>query len=171
MKMPSIPSGWIYLGIAAATALLLWGTYSLGSTSGEDRIQKKWNDQKTADLLEIQRIRDTYAALEAENRKQLVAVQKELQDAEANHQTELARITTEYDNRLRHSDTRAGVYKRQAEGGAVERSRLASHAAKLDRTLEEGRQLVAELRATVGLRDKQLESLAAQIRADRALLQ
>lgn len=169
MKIPSIPSGWVYLGVAVATALVLWGTYSLGSNSGEAHVQQQWDAQKAKDLLAIQKVRDELSQAESQHRLQVSTLEGELRNVEARYRMELDRLTGDFANRLRDSDTRAGIYQRQAEGGAVERNRLASHAAKLDRSLEEGRRLVAELRTTLGLRDKQVESLAAQIRADREL--
>lgn len=170
MKMPSIPKGWVYLGVVAATALTLWGTYSLGSSSGEAHVQQQWDAQKAKDLLAIQKVRDELSQAESQHRLQVTSLEGELRNAKTRYRMELDRLSGEFTVRLRNSDTRASIYQRQAEGGAVERNRLASHAAKLDRSLEEGRRLVAELRATIGLRDEQLKSLAAQIRADRELM-
>ncbi|UWJ04310.1 putative Rz/Rzl spanin protein [Escherichia phage vB_EcoS_Uz-1] len=72
---------------------------------------------------------------------------------------------------MQQSERRASVYKRQAEAGTLECRSLASHAARLDNSLEEGRRLVEELRATVRLRDNQLIELGKQIQADRKLFE
>ncbi|AHC94031.1 Rz-like spanin [Achromobacter phage JWAlpha] len=170
MKIPTPSKGWLYLGVVAATALTLWGTYSLGSSSGEAHVQQQWDAQKNKDLLAIQKVRDEYSDLETRHRAEMSAVQKELANAETRHRSELDSLAGQYAERVRLSEGRADVYQRQAQGGAAERNRLARHAAELDRSLEAGRRLVAELRATVGLRDEQVKSLAAQIRADRELI-
>ena len=170
MTIPLPHKGWVYLGVAVATVLVLWGTYSLGSNSGEAHVQQQWDAQKAKDLLVIQKLRDDLSQAESQHRLQVSTLEGELRNAEARHRMELDRLNGEFADRLRNSDARANVYQRQAEGGAVERNRLASHAAKLDRSLEEGRRVVAELRTTLGLRDEQLKSLAAQIRADRELI-
>lgn len=170
MKMPSNPKGWVYLGVVAATALTLGGTYFLGSSSGEAHIQQQWDAQKVQDERAAHRLRDEYDKREELHKEQLSAVQKELRDAQALHRTELDRLAGEWADRVRNSESRSALYQRQAQGSAVERERLGRHAAELDRSLEEGRRLVAELRATIGLRDEQLKSLAAQIRADRELM-
>lgn len=169
MKIPSLPSGWVYLIVVVCTVLTLWGTYSLGSNSGEAHVQQQWDAQKAKDLLAIQKVRDELSQAESKHRQEVTSLEGELRNAEALHRNELDRLTGDFTVRLRDSKSRAGVYQRQAQGGAAERDRLARHAAELDRTLEEGRRLVAELRATLGLRDEQVKSLAAQIRADRAL--
>lgn len=170
MMMPSIPKGWVYLGVVAATALTLWGTYYLGSSSGKATIQQQWDAQKIKDLQATNSLRDEYDRRVTHYQQTVASVESELRNVQAQHQVELSRLTAEYSDRLLKSEGRAGVYQRQAQGTAADRERLASHAAKLDRTLEEGRRLVAELRATIGLRDEQLKSLAAQIRADRELM-
>lgn len=164
-------SKWVYLIVVGATALALWGTYSLGSSSGEASVQKKWDDQKIADLREANRLKDENALKEAKHRTEVDDLQKELRDAKSSHESELARIDAEYADRLRKSEGRAAIYQRQAEGGAAQCRSLASHAARLDASLEEGRQLVEELRATLGLRDRQLIQLGEQIKADRRLFE
>jgi hypothetical protein len=56
-----------------------------------------------------------------------------------------------------------------SKASEAERDRLASHAARLDASLAEGRVVAEQLRATVVERDAQLWLLADIIRADRAL--
>lgn len=51
----------------------------------------------------------------------------------------------------------------------VSQANLASHAARLDRSLEEGRRMVAELSATLRQRDDQLRAVSKQLENDRSL--
>ena len=163
-------NNWTYLIVAGLTALLLFGTYTLGSKSGEASIQRQWDAQILKDKRAEEKQREANEKAEAEHRQQVSALQQELRDAQTSHRTELDRIAGEYAGRLLKSEQRASVYQRQAEGGAAECRSLASHAARLDASLEEGRSVVRELRATLGLRDNQLKALADQIKADRQLL-
>ena len=48
-------------------------------------------------------------------------------------------------------------------------SYVASHAARLDRSFEEGRRMVAELSATLRQRDDQLRAVSKQLENDRSL--
>ena len=76
----------------------------------------------------------------------------------------------DYDKRLLDSRTREGVYKRQAEGSSSEQQRLAVHAAELDRSLVEGKEVARQLAATVRLRDAEIIALANVIRAYETML-
>lgn len=163
-------NNWTYLIVAGLTALLLFDTYTLGSRSGEASIQRQWDAQILKDKRAEEKQREANDKAEAIHRQQVSALQQELRDAQTSHRIELDRIAGEYAGRLLKSEQRASVYQRQAEGGAAECRSLASHAARLDASLEEGRSVVRELRATLGLRDDQLKALADQIKADRQLL-
>ena len=66
-------------------------------------------------------------------------------------------------------EQRASRYQRLAKGGAVEQANLASHAARLSRSLKEGRRMVAELSATLRQRDYQLRAVSKQLENDRSL--
>lgn len=167
MKIPTLTSGYLYAGIAVITAASLWGVYSLGSTNGKQSVYVEWQAQQVKDLKAMEDLRNEFAGRQAQYFVELAHAEKELRNAQSNYQTELNRLASQYDDRLRKSEDRANVYQRQANGSASERERLASHAAKLDRSLEEGRRLVAELSSTIRIRDEELKILSAQIRADR----
>lgn len=145
--------------------------YSVGSSRGKAITTEAWlkenkkRDEKTNELT----VKNT--KLEAENKALVERIAKELAANEKRVQKAILAVHAEYAQRMYHSQAREGIYREQAAGTAAERDRLASHAAELDRALEEGRLLVEELRHTLGLRDSQLELLGQQIRADRALLE
>ena len=69
---------------------------------------------------------------------------------------------------MRNHQERAELYKRKAEGSEVERGSLASHAAELDRSLEEGRRVVKDLRTTVEQRDTELILLGTHLKTFEA---
>ena len=166
MKM-LISKGWPYLLVVVLGATI----YFWGNFNGQSTVQKKWDDQKVEDLKATQKLQDKYNALQRNHSYEVGLLTSRLQTAESNYASELARVSSDYDSRMQQSERRASVYQRQAEAGAFECRSLASHAARLDNSLEEGRRLVEELRATVRLRDNQLVELGKQIQADRKLFE
>lgn len=166
MKM-LISKGWPYLLVVVLGATI----YFWGNSNGQSTVQKKWDDQKVEDQKATQKLQDKYNALQRNHSYEVGLLTSRLQTAESNYASELARVSSDYDSRMQQSERRASVYKRQAEAGAFECRSLASHAARLDNSLEEGRRLVEELRATVRLRDSQLIELGKQIQADRKLFE
>lgn len=166
MKM-LISKGWPYLLVVVLGATI----YFWGNSNGQSTVQKKWDDQKIEDQKATQKLQDKYNALQRNHSYEVGLLTSRLQTAESNYASELARVSSDYDSRMQQSERRASVYKRQAEAGAFECRSLASHAARLDNSLEEGRRLVEELRATVRLRDSQLIELGKQIQADRKLFE
>ena len=166
MKM-LISKGWPYLLVVVLGSTI----YFWGNSNGQSTVQKKWDDQKVEDLKATQKLQDKYNALQRNHSYEVGLLTSRLQTAESNYASELARVSSDYDSRMQQSERRASVYKRQAEAGAFECRSLASHAARLDNSLEEGRRLVEELRATVRLRDSQLIEFGKQIQADRKLFE
>jgi hypothetical protein len=135
-------------------------SYQFGYVKGSQAIQA-----------EIKNAYDAMAVQEVEHQKKQKEIADALAQVRTEHETTLASQRAVFDQRLLQSDRRAQVYQRQAQAGAAAQRDLASHAAQLDRALEEGRDLVRELGSTLGLRDHQLKLLGDQIRADRQLLE
>ena len=160
--------------IVLGVILLLYGIgvsiYSTGKQAGIDEVSKEWTQEKLAYQDEILRIKALNAGLEQDFENREAEVNKELRNVKASYERTLASNASEHAARLRNHQERADLYERKAQGSEVERRGLASHAAELDRSLEQGRQLVFELRHTLGLRDRQIMMLADQIKSDRALL-
>ncbi len=166
MKM-LISKGWPYLLVVALVATI----YFWGNSNGQDTVQKKWDTQKVEDQKAYNKLKGEYDVLNRNHSYEVGALTVRLQTAESNYASELARVSSDYDSRMQQSERRAKVYQHQAQAGTLECTSLASHAARLDSSLEEGRRLVEELRATVRLRDNQLIELGKQIQADRKLLE
>ena len=147
----------------------VWYIYDAGVDSGSRQVQAKWDDEKTTYKKAMDTLRDQYATLEAKARIDNQRNSDELAEKEKSHAVALVELRREYDGRLLQSDKRASYYQRLAKGGAVEQANLASHAARLDRSLEEGRRMVAELSATLRQRDDQLRAVSKQLENDRNL--
>lgn len=161
--------GIIVLAIIGATCLVLLGTYNLGSKSGANDIQKKWDAQKLVDSAALLKKVKEYDDREKTNRAEIATLSGNLAKAKSDHVAALAAARADYANRLQQSKTRAAFYERLAKDGSPECRSLASHATRLDTTLEGGRDLVRRLGDTIRLRDAQLILLGNQIQADRKL--
>lgn len=158
---------WIALAVSMAlTGYMLWDA---GFDSGSQSVQAKWDADKEAHRKAMDALQDKYANLEAQNRAQNQRNSDELAEKETAHAATLARLSAEYAGRMQLSEQRASRYQRQAQGGAVEQANLARHAAELDRAVEEGRRLVAELATTLRQRDDQLRAISQQLINDRNL--
>ena len=148
---------------------LIWWVSHTSYVAGQRDIQEQWDAEKATYKKATDTLRDQYATLEAKARIDNQRNSDELAEKEKSHAVALVELRREYDGRLLQSDKRAGYYQRLAKGGAVEQANLASHAARLDRSLEEGRRMVAELSATLRQRDDQLRAVSKQLENDRSL--
>ena len=148
---------------------LIWWVSHTSYVAGQRDIQEQWDAEKVTYKKAIDTLRDQYAALEAKARIDNQRNSDELAEKEKSHAVALVELRREYDGRLLQSNKRASYYQRLAKGGAVEQANLASHAARLDRSLEEGRRMVAELSATLRQRDDQLRAVSKQLENDRSL--
>lgn len=160
------------LGVVISLVLvgiLFGGVYSLGSNHGEAKIQVLWDADKGRQRDAIKAVEDDYKGKEALAIAENLKISKQLREANESYKATLAQYQFDYSKRLHAAEGRAGLYKRQADGTAAERGSLASYAAELDRSIEEGRLVVRELRATIGQRDSQIAALSAQIVSDRKL--
>lgn len=144
--------------------------WSWGDTHGRNKIQSQWNQEKAIRAKAVQMQIDLNAALVKANRETTERLTHALAEQNTQHQVELANAQSDFDKRLLKSQQRADTYKRMSETGIGQCRDLASHAAKLDRTLEEGRSVVRELRETLRFRDEQLTLVSAKLLADRKLL-
>lgn len=158
----------VFLILLAAAAVIAV-PYQMGKndarlelTSAQAKIDKERADK-------ISELTQENLKLTQENQATTTRISNELAAKEKEHAEALAALRADLTGRLQLATTRQGIYQRQAQGSSAERDRLASHAAELDRTLEQGRSLVRELRETVGQRDATIRLLSEQITADRLL--
>lgn len=163
------------LGAPILAAALFVGGCSLlvkiGKMQGAAEIQSLWDKDAEARKEVIDKLQGRYDLLQSEHKSKVEELTNELQTSTDKFQTTLNGYRLDYDKRMQLATNRAGVYQRQAQGTAAERDSLAEHAARLDRSLEEGRSLVRELRATLGQREVTIRSLGGIILSDRTLLE
>lgn len=161
----------VVAALAAAIGLSYKMTYTVGKLEGAKEVQQDWDKQEAARLAEINKTRGELDVLTKQHAKAQKEYEDELAASALAHEDELSRYRREYDDRLQLANSRARVYQRQANGSAAERDTLARHAAELDRSLEEGRSLVRELRQTLGQREVTIRALGGIILNDRTLLE
>lgn len=147
-----------------------WAVYDRGYDSGESHVQTKWDTAKLAQANEIIRLKGVIAQMEVIHHNETTRITDELFKANEAYTAAVVALNVRYVTRLLDSEKRAAIYQRMSEAGPAEQERLASHAAKLDRSLEEGRRLVEELRSTVEQRESQLKLLGEQLITDRKLM-
>lgn len=156
-------------GIALAVALVVAFGVAIkwGESIGETNVREEVAQEKLATANQINKLQDEIKESSLVHSREMQEIRDGWTEAQLAYQLDLAGITADYNKRLLLSQTRAGIYQRQAKGSAVEQERLAAHAAELDRTVEEGRQLVGELKATLGQRDSAIRALGSIILTDR----
>lgn len=72
--------------------------------------------------------------------------------------------------RVRHeSESRAATYRAQASANTSAASDLANHAATLDRSIADGRIVVARIKSDLAKRDAEVKTLCDQLDTERAL--
>lgn len=148
---------------------LIWWVSHTSYVAGQRDTQEQWDAERATYKKAMDTLKDQYATLESKVRIDNQRNSDELAEKEKSHAVALVELRREYDGRLLQSNKRASYYQRLAKGGAVEQANLASHAARLDRSLEEGRRMVAELSATLRQRDDQLRAVSKQLENDRSL--
>ena len=149
---------------------LIWWVSHTAYVVGQRDTQEQWDAERATYKKAMDTLKDQYATLESKVRIDNQRNSDELAEKELSHAVILARLNSEYAGRMQLAEQRASRYQRQAQGGAVEQANLASHAAKLDRAVEEGRRLVAQLATTLRQRDDQLRAVSQQLINDRNLL-
>lgn len=150
---------------------IIWFIYSYGYNNGKDHIQRLWDKDKQVQQNEMIRIKDENAQKEQDHSAASIRIADELQNTKDSLAIAITDLNREHSLRMQVSADRAKVYQRLSQAGPSQCEYLAGHAAKLDASLEEGRGLVKEFRATLGQREDQLKLLGSQILADRKLME
>lgn len=142
--------------------LVVYGSYHFGYDQGFSDVQEEWKQQESSLVTRV-------AELEAQHAVRQEQVAREAQELRIAYEADVLSQRTAYEQRLSQAARRAEVYRSQAAAGSASSGDLAAHAARLDRSLEEGRGLVRELRSALGLREDQLRLLGQQLESDRRL--
>ena len=170
MKIPTRIELLKYAAVSFAVVFIVGECVLLGVKHGESTINAKWQKEKreTAEALLV--LNGKIKQQEFGHRQETTRIDEQLRKTEDRYEEATSALVAERTQRLRQSDQRAATYAAQAQAGSDQCRSVAGHAAELDRSLEEGRGLVGELKEALGRRDDQLRLLGAQINNDRSLL-
>lgn len=156
-----------YLLLTCVIVSTGWAAYHFGYTRGTTEVRLAWEQAKAETRAEHDALVLELSQQVETHRVEQERIAHELAKAREDADLAIAGVRLTYEQRVLQSTRRATLYQRQAQAGAVAQRNLASHAARLDRALEEGIGLVGELQATLGLREHQLTLLGQQILRDR----
>jgi hypothetical protein len=136
--------------------------YHHGYKNGAQSKESEWRQRESKLLIQINE-------LEVKHAKQQKDIADEVEYARKNHAADVASQRIVYEQRLSQSDRRSKVYRTQAEACDTSSRDLADHAAKLDRSLEEGRGVVRELWSALRFCEDRVSILGDVIKNDRKL--
>lgn len=167
-----MPVNFPYLTVIkwGAVALLLIFIWTKGHEAGRLEVQEKWNAERAVAAEQLAKINADILDRERRHQQESQQNADALAEIKATHLAELAALERTYAARMRDSEARARRYSELAAAGPAEREHLASHAAELDRSLEEGRRLVEELKRALAARDAEAVTLGKQIITDRRVV-
>jgi hypothetical protein len=159
--------------LAAAAVLIAAGAalpaYRTGHQNGAATVQQRWDSENTQQAqAKTDQLTNTRSK-EAGHASQITQAIDDFQGARAPAADDSAVRVADAQRLQRASESRALRFLAMSKASDAERDRLASHAARLDASLAEGRVVAEQLRATVVERDAQVRLLADIIRADRTL--
>lgn len=160
-----------YIVSAVACGTILLWAYVSGVDAGRTTVQREWDKQVAAQSVAAAKLKQQIEDAESLHRTKEKESIHALAEARRIAEVAVANQRAEYERRVQQSSKRATEYMRMAEAGEAERGNLVRHTTELDRSLEEGRQLVQELRTVVELRDSQLTEVGQQLLQTRALLE
>ena len=141
----------------------------IGISIGSKLKESDWLLEKNKYLNEISKAQSEIRDNELLHREKESALLYELAQIKEQHEKTINDINNNYTVRLRQSEDRANNYKRSAQNNA-NCTALANTASKLDRTLEEGINLVEQLEKTSRLQQQHLDACMKIIENDRKLI-
>ena len=153
--------------IAATSGTLGYGTgHSYGTASVQQKWDKATSQRATAETAQA----NTSRTKESTHADKITNAVDTYQAARNPAVVDAAERIARAERLQRTAEGRALQYRAMSKAGEAERDRLASHAARLDASLADGRRVVEQLRSTVVERDQQLQLLADVITVTRILL-
>lgn len=141
------------IGIAIIQCILLDRAYNAGYNAYKATYQEMFIEQQN-------KVRSKELAFN----KKIEALTIELTETRINHENSINKLKLDYANELLKSEKRAELYYNYSQSNKTKQRNLAVYAAKLDRSLTEGRELVRQLTATIRARDAQLKALGSYIK-------
>lgn len=124
----------------------------------------------SAQVIEADKLKSKALELEKVNRLLTKQHSAELLILRNDYESAISFAGNEYNGRLLQAEKRANYYRSLSETGRAGCNELEKRTTRYDKLIEEGRQLVIELRTTLELRTDQLSVVVKQLEVDRQLL-
>lgn len=154
--------------IAACAAV---PAYWAGDRNGAARVQQAWDKDAATQASEAVDQADATRNKEQAHATSITQAVDHFHAAQEPAIVDSAARIADAQRLQRDAEARAARYRSMSKASDAERDRLASHAARLDSSLAEGRLVAAQLRADLVDRDQRIQLLADVIRADRGLFE
>lgn len=132
----------VLLSVVSLAVLFLYG-YTLGSQKQKDIYEKREKELNH----QIALMKEDYRKKVEEHAKNQRQLLQDIEDTKREHEDFIADLRDEFSDRMLQSEKRGNIYRARAESAGAECRQLAEHAARLDQSLTEGRELVKEFRA------------------------
>lgn len=164
IPMSVLKKGLIALAIGSAVTFSLYATFKIGRDHGQQEVKLEFLAKEKALQNAVEKLQKDITKAEEFYKNVVRDLEGQIIDGKLKYEKSLLDINSKYTIRLQQSEIRSETYKRMSQAGTAESYALADHAAKLDRSLEEGRRLVREFRTTLGQRDAELTLVGIQLR-------
>ena len=145
-------------GIILMQYSLITGSYN----AGYDACQSKYREELLKQQVENQQKEQAF-------NETINNLTVNLTETRIRYENTVNKLKSTYANELLKSEQRAELYKRYSEADKAKQRALAEHAARLDRSLTEGRELVKQLTETIRTRDAQLRALGVYFQENAML--
>ena len=145
-------------GIILMQYSLITGSYN----AGYDACQSKYREELLKQQVENQQKEQAF-------NETINNLTVNLTETRIRYENTVNKLKSTHANELLKSEQRAELYKRYSEADKAKQRALAEHAARLDRSLTEGRELVKQLTETIRTRDAQLRALGVYFQENAML--
>ena len=162
----TVETGFSLAGLLLPLIIVLLGSgfgFLWGYSSGVDATYTKWVEVEQGYQAQVAELQEAKKEAEHQFKIKEGELNERIKQDQIAHDAAIAAATRDFTERLRKSEGRAKTYADMSQAGSIERAALADHATRLDRSIEEGRHLVRELRETLGQREREIMTLGEYI--------
>lgn len=155
--------------IKGALIALFLASYPLVYHIGASNMDKAWIQKHTEVVAQynskIEGIKKENDAKEQAFTDKISLIEGQAKNDKEEFDRRINELERSYAGSLHDSSKRADIYRSKARASEAERDSLAAHAAELDRSLVEGKQVARSLRYTLEQRDSELRQLGLVLKS------
>lgn len=155
--------------VRGALVALFLASYPLVYHAGSANMDKAWIERYTKVVAQynakIDGIKKENDAKEQVFKDKIESIEGQARNDKEEFDRRINELERSYAGSLHDSSKRADIYRSKARASEAERDSLAAHAAELDRSLVEGKQVARSLRYTLEQRDSELRQLGLVLKS------